>query len=255
MRNKLLSVVILAATMPAFAGVENTPDGERWVPIADKPGLVRVDIYDPETGSYETGARYEQRKKTTTFVMSIGGKRKTSVVTGSRDVEWNWNQDQAIEANAGAAHDAASSADRAESAANDAAAASQRNTSAISQLSGTVAGNYEQAAYNASANKVNSMAIEGNTRAISSNREQIGAIWSELEQIHRGLDAVAAMGQAAIAARVYGSGMGVGFGWSGDESAMAVAIGHELTEQVSVNANVSTTNQRTSWGMGVNWKW
>jgi uncharacterized protein YukE len=88
-------------------------------------------------------------------------------------------------------------------------------------------------------------------------------LFNEVERLDSKIDGVAAMNQAALAARPYlssdqTSSFGVGVGGSGSEGAVALGYAHRINANWTANANVAYNtgdSAEASYGAGVSYAW
>ncbi|MGF1838459.1 YadA C-terminal domain-containing protein [Vibrio atlanticus] len=103
-------------------------------------------------------------------------------------------------------------------------------------------------------------AMEANIEALEG---QIAGINSRIDDVYEDLDSTMATAQAVTAARPYigyghTSAFGVGLGGAGDQSAIAVGYAHKVTENWTLNGNVSGTkgnDVNVSAGVGASYSW
>ncbi|MCB5357812.1 YadA C-terminal domain-containing protein [Vibrio lentus] len=103
-------------------------------------------------------------------------------------------------------------------------------------------------------------AMEANIEALEG---QIAGINSRIDDVYEDLDSTMATAQAVTAARPYigyghTSAFGVGLGGAGEQSAIAVGYAHKVTENWTLNGNVSGTkgnDVNVSAGVGASYSW
>ncbi|MFA0016660.1 YadA-like family protein, partial [Vibrio lentus] len=103
-------------------------------------------------------------------------------------------------------------------------------------------------------------AMEANIEALEG---QIAGMNSRIDDVYEDLDSTMATAQAVTAARPYigyghTSAFGVGLGGAGDQSAIAVGYAHKVTENWTLNGNVSGTkgnDVNVSAGVGASYSW